>query len=189
MAQRAAFMPASRVSAGTTGWRSIRHMAGCSTTSPNTLTGNFFRSVERAIGSITDAYIFESAYAQSTFHRLIGTPPCVEAVIHNGVSVAEFDPVPCDPDALDFVFVGEFREAKGIGYLIDALGPVTRPDGRPATAGDGRQRSRVRIHQGPDRQPRARRSHRTAGCASRRARHWRGGIASSCRRWPSPCPM
>ena len=107
---------------------------------PNTLTGNMFRLVERAVGAITDAYIFESAYAQSAFHRLIGKPPCAEGVIHNGVAPAEFDPVPCDPDACDFVFVGEFREAKGIGYLIDALGPVKAKDGRPATlsmAGSG----------------------------------------------------
>ncbi|HEX4298035.1 MAG TPA: glycosyltransferase family 4 protein, partial [Devosia sp.] len=105
-----------------------------------TMVGDFFRGIERMIGPITDAYIFESAYAQRRFHELIGTPPCAEAVIHNGLAPEEFDPLPCDPDACDFVFVGEFREAKGIGYLIDALGPVQAGDGRPATlamAGSG----------------------------------------------------
>ena len=56
------------------------------------------------------------------------------------VPETKFDPLPCDPTACDFVFVGEFREAKGIGYLIEALGGVTAPDGRPATlamAGSG----------------------------------------------------
>lgn len=107
---------------------------------PNTAVGNAFRSIEHAIGNITDAYVFESAYAKEAFHRLIGKPPCEEAVIHNGLADNEFDPLPCDPSAHDFVFVGEFREAKGIGYLIDALGPVKAPDGRPATlamAGSG----------------------------------------------------
>jgi glycosyltransferase involved in cell wall biosynthesis len=107
---------------------------------PNTLVGNMFRGAERMIGVITDAYIFESGFAQERFHELIGRPPCAEAVIHNGLAPNEFDPLPCDPDARDFVFVGEFREAKGIGYLIDAIGGVKAPDGRPATlamAGSG----------------------------------------------------
>ena len=107
---------------------------------PGTIVGGFFRGIERAIGSITDAYIFESGYAQQAFHRMIATPPCAEAVIHNGLAPAEFDPLPCDPDAHDFVFVGEFREAKGIGYLIEAIADVKAPDGRPATlamAGSG----------------------------------------------------
>lgn len=107
---------------------------------PGTVVGGFFRGIERAIGGITDAYIFESAFAQGAFHRLIGTPPCAEAVIHNGLAPAEFDPVTPDADARDFVFVGEFREAKGVGYLIEALGSVAGPDGRPATlamAGSG----------------------------------------------------
>ena len=107
---------------------------------PGTMIGGMFRGVERMIGSITDAYIFESDFAEGAFHRLIGKPPCEEAVIHNGISEAEFEPVVCDPNARDFVFVGEFREAKGINYLIDALPEVKAPDGRPATlamAGSG----------------------------------------------------
>jgi len=107
---------------------------------PGTMVGGFFRSIERMIGSITDAYVFESAYAKEAFHRLIGPPPCAEAVIHNGLAPAEFEPLPVDSDARDFVYVGEFREAKGIGYLIDALGGVKTRDGRPATiamAGSG----------------------------------------------------
>jgi glycosyltransferase involved in cell wall biosynthesis len=107
---------------------------------PNTAVGNMFRSIEHGIGVITDAYIYESAYAQQAFHRLIGKPPCQEAVIHNGLAPNEFDPLPCDEDAHDFVFVGEFRGAKGINYLIDALIDLRAPDGRPATlamAGSG----------------------------------------------------
>jgi len=107
---------------------------------PGTAVGNMFRSIEHAIGRITDAYIFESSYAQRRFHELIGKPPCAEAVIHNGLAPEEFDPLPCDADARDFVFVGEFREAKGISYLIDALVDVKARDGRPATmamAGSG----------------------------------------------------
>jgi glycosyltransferase involved in cell wall biosynthesis len=70
----------------------------------------------------------------------VGEPPCREAVIHNGLAPAEFAPVPLDPDARDFVFIGEFRDVKGISYLLDALAGLVRPDGAPATlamAGSG----------------------------------------------------
>ncbi len=100
---------------------------------PGSVAGRFFRNAERNIGLITDAYIFESAYAQRAFHEQVGQPPCREAVIHNGLAPAEFAPVPLDPDARDFVFIGEFRDVKGIPVLVDALEPLRRPDGRPAT--------------------------------------------------------
>lgn len=107
---------------------------------PGSLAGGFFRQVERAIGGLTDAYVFESAFAQRAFHEQIGKPPCREAVIHNGLSPAEFEPVVPESEARDFVFIGEFREAKGIGYLVEALKDVAGPDGRPASiamAGSG----------------------------------------------------
>lgn len=107
---------------------------------PGSVSGGLFRRVERAIGAITDAYIFESDYAERRFHELIGVPPCVEAVIHNGLAPSEFEPVVCDADAKDFVFIGEFRAAKGIGFLVDALSGLAAPNGRPATiamAGSG----------------------------------------------------
>jgi glycosyltransferase involved in cell wall biosynthesis len=99
---------------------------------PGSLTGRLFRGAERAMGPLTDAYVFESAFARDAFHRQIGHPPCREAVIHNGVAPAEFEPVEPDADAREFVFIGEFRDVKGIGYLLEALQGVVRPDGRPA---------------------------------------------------------
>jgi glycosyltransferase involved in cell wall biosynthesis len=97
------------------------------------MVGRFFRNAERSIGLITDAYVFESAYAQRAFHEQVGEPPCREAVIHNGLAPAEFEPVPLDVDAKDFVFIGEFRDVKGIPVLIEALAGLRRPDGTPAT--------------------------------------------------------
>jgi glycosyltransferase involved in cell wall biosynthesis len=101
--------------------------------SPGSLVGRFFRNAERTLGLITDAYVFESAYAQRAFHQQIGAPPGREIVIHNGVAPAEFEPVPLDPDAKDFVFIGEFRDVKGIPVLIDALTHVRGDERRPAT--------------------------------------------------------
>ncbi|MCY1548718.1 N-acetyl-alpha-D-glucosaminyl L-malate synthase [compost metagenome] len=48
-----------------------------------------------------------------------------------------------EPDAADFVFVGELRELKGIHVLAEALVGVKRADGTPANlvmAGDGPSR-------------------------------------------------
>jgi glycosyltransferase involved in cell wall biosynthesis len=100
---------------------------------PGSLAGGLFRSAERLLGGSTDAYIFESAFAQRAFHAQIGKPSGREAVIHNGLAEAEFEPVPLLPEARDFLFIGEFRAIKGIAYLIDALRDLRRPDGRPAT--------------------------------------------------------
>lgn len=121
---------------------------------PGSLAGAFFRNAERTVGLITDAYVFESAYAQRAFHEQVGEPPCREAVIHNGLNPAEFEPVPLDADAKDFVFIGEFRDVKGIPTLIEALDKLQRPDGRPATiamAGGGPDFDlwRSRIVEGP----------------------------------------
>ena len=100
---------------------------------PGSLAGRFFCNAERSIGLITDAYIFESVYAQRAFHAQVGDPPCREAVVHNGLAPAEFAPVPLDPGAKDFVFIGVFRDVKGIPVLIEALAGLFRPDGKPAT--------------------------------------------------------
>jgi glycosyltransferase involved in cell wall biosynthesis len=115
--------------------------------SPGSFIGKFFRNAERTLGGITDAYVFESAYAQRAFHQQIGKPPTREAVIHNGLADAEFADVPLDPDARDFIFIGEFRDVKGIPWLVEALLYLKAPDGRPATlamAGSGPEFERWR---------------------------------------------
>lgn len=110
----------------------------------NTASGRLFHRLERVLMSKTSAIIFESAYAERTYAALIGTPTCKTAVIHNGLSPAEFDPVIMRDDAVEFAFVGELRALKGIFPLVEALGPVLSRNGRPARlvmAGDGPDRA------------------------------------------------
>lgn len=107
-------------------------------------SGRVFHMLERWLMAQTGAIIFESAYAQATYSALIGAPTCPTEVIHNGLRPEEFVPVPPEPNAADFVFVGELRDLKGIHVLVDALTGVTRPDGSPANlvmAGDGGARA------------------------------------------------
>lgn len=100
---------------------------------PTSPSGLLFQNFERLLLPLTDAAIFESAFARQSFHRLIGVPRCPDPVIHNGLRAAEFEPITPAADAKDFVFIGEFRALKGIHILLEALVGVRAPDGRPAT--------------------------------------------------------
>jgi len=111
--------------------------------SKSSLSGRVFHWLERWLMARTGAIIFESAYAQATYSALIGAPGCPTEIIHNGLAPEEFVPVPPEPDAADFVFVGELRALKGIQVLAEALAGVKRPDRAPASlvvAGDGPDR-------------------------------------------------
>jgi glycosyltransferase involved in cell wall biosynthesis len=101
--------------------------------SPRSLQGMLFQTFERMLLPVTDAVIYESQFARDAFHRLIGAPKCPDPVIHNGLTPAEFAPAEPQADAADFVFIGEFRELKGIHYLLEALVAVKAAGGRPAT--------------------------------------------------------
>jgi glycosyltransferase involved in cell wall biosynthesis len=101
--------------------------------SPRSMQGILFQTFERLLLPTTDALIFESHFAREAFHRLIGQPKCPDPVIHNGLTPAEFEPVATQADAADFVFIGEFRDLKGIHYLLEALVGVTAEGGRPAS--------------------------------------------------------
>lgn len=107
---------------------------------PGSLAGRAFRLIERRLTGITDAIVFESAFAQRAFHAQVTVPRCPAPVIHNGLTPEEFEPITPAPDAADFVFIGEFRAVKGIDYLLDALVDLRASGGRPATlamAGSG----------------------------------------------------
>jgi glycosyltransferase involved in cell wall biosynthesis len=100
---------------------------------PGSAAGRAFRMIERAIMGATDAFVFESAFARSAYIEQIGTPGAPYPVIYNGLTTGEFAPIIPLPDAADFVFIGEFRTAKGIPFMLDALATCRRPDGTPAT--------------------------------------------------------
>lgn len=100
---------------------------------PGSAAGRAFRLIERSVMGATDAFVFESAFAQQAFLAQIGTPAAPHPVVHNGLTIGEFAPIIPLPDACDFVFIGEFRAAKGIPYLLEAIAECRRPDGTPAT--------------------------------------------------------
>jgi glycosyltransferase involved in cell wall biosynthesis len=112
-------------------------------------SGLVFRLLEQALVPHTDALIFESGFAQSAYHRMIAVPTCPAPVIYNGLAPSEFEAIAPSADAHDFVFIGEFREIKGISYLLEAFVGVKAPDGRLATmimAGGGPDFEATKTH-------------------------------------------
>jgi glycosyltransferase involved in cell wall biosynthesis len=83
--------------------------------------GFLYLSLERALLSRTDLFLFESAYGRNAFSAKIREPRASVRVVHNGVGTAEFEPVVTDPKASDLLFVGELRWLKGVDVLIEAM--------------------------------------------------------------------
>ncbi len=105
-------------------------------------TGLLYLTLERMLMRRTDLFLFESEYGRTVYVSKVGRPETMNRVVHNGVSPAEFEPVPFAPDATDLLFIGELRLLKGVDVLIQAIATLSR-DGQPVTAtivGDGPDR-------------------------------------------------
>lgn len=107
----------------------------------NTLKGEFYARLERALMDATDLFLFESAFARDTYQRIVGTPKGVVNCVFNGVTPEEFEPVVIADDATDLAYVGEFRHIKGADLLVDAVARLHQ-SGRKVTltlGGDGEE--------------------------------------------------
>jgi glycosyltransferase involved in cell wall biosynthesis len=100
---------------------------------PGTISGGFYRAVERVLNWRTDLFLFESSYIADLFGAVIGEPRAMVRIVRNGIAESEFEPVTATPDATDIVCVGELRPVKAIDVLIEALGVLKRT-GRIVTA-------------------------------------------------------
>ena len=80
-----------------------------------------YMTIERMLAAATDIFLFESAFIESRFNEYVGSTRALSRVIVNGISPCEFVPVAPNPDAADFLYVGELRAAKGIDTLLEAV--------------------------------------------------------------------
>ncbi len=100
---------------------------------PGTLSGGFYRSLERVLNWRTDLFLFESSYIADLFRAVIGRPHGMVRIVRNGIAESEFETIAPRADATDIVCVGELRQVKAIDVLIEALAALKRA-GRRVTA-------------------------------------------------------
>ena len=100
--------------------------------------GLAFLSAEWSLARLGDGIIFVCEYEKSLFQRKIGLAGIEHAVVHNGLWPEEFAAIPQQPDASDFVFIGDMRPIKGVDVLIEALALIKqRRAVSAALVGDG----------------------------------------------------
>ncbi|HUI14612.1 MAG TPA: glycosyltransferase family 4 protein [Xanthobacteraceae bacterium] len=100
---------------------------------PGTLSGGFYRSLERILNPYTDLFLFESSYIAELYRRVVAPPCAVVRIVRNGIADSEFEPAVPRADAADIVCVGELRPVKAMDVLIEALAIMQR-SGRRVTA-------------------------------------------------------
>jgi len=106
----------------------------------NTVVGKIFFGLEWLMSVFTDHLLFVSEYERRTYREKVGEPPVPNSLVYNGLQEAEFEPVPPNADAADFLYIGMMRDLKGPDLFIDALALAEKQLGRRLTAvmvGDG----------------------------------------------------
>ena len=88
---------------------------------PGSFFHRLYMRVERLLEFGTDLFLFESRFIADRYAEFVHPPARPARVALNGLYPHEFEPVVPHPDATDFLYVGEFREAKGIDTLVEAL--------------------------------------------------------------------
>jgi len=90
------------------------------------LEGMVYLGAERLMRQRSDGLIFESEFSRNAYRAKVGKPAAPTVVIHNGLSVPEFEPVIPADDLADFLFIGELRMLKGVSTLIQAASSLSR---------------------------------------------------------------
>ena len=113
---------------------------------PGTFSHSLYMGVERFLKRGTNIFLFESAFIAEKFRAYAGEPGSLTRIVWNGIDPSEFVPVVPDADAVDFLYIGELRAAKGIDTFIDALAEVDRRSSmrpRVVMAGTGPDRDHL----------------------------------------------
>ncbi|CAN1518027.1 RfaG Glycosyltransferase [Rhabdaerophilaceae bacterium] len=105
-----------------------------------------FMKVERLLEYGTDLFLFESQFVLDRFNAYVTVSSRPTRVALNGLYPHEFEPVIPQPDARDFLYVGEFREAKGIDTFVEAMLLLAKRGVRPSVmmVGSGPSEERIR---------------------------------------------
>jgi len=104
------------------------------------IKGRVFFAAERFLERMTSSLVFVSDYERQAYHDKVGKPRCPEAIVFNGVSREEFEPVAKQENPADFLYIGMKRDLKGPDVFLDALSIARTISGKDLTAwfvGDG----------------------------------------------------
>ncbi len=91
---------------------------------PSTMKGKVYMALERRLERMTGGVVFESAWSERVYRRQVCEPACAVRVVPNGLLPSDFEEHAPAEDAVDIVFIGELRHAKGIDLLLEALAAV-----------------------------------------------------------------
>ncbi|MGL4243477.1 MAG: glycosyltransferase family 4 protein [Beijerinckiaceae bacterium] len=109
---------------------------------PGRMIHRAYMAIERLLERGTDAFLFESQFIADRYREFVGETDVIARIVLNGLYPSELEPVSGAAAQYDFLYIGEFRFAKGIDNLVDAIAGARRPDGsRP---------SLLLVGQGPD---------------------------------------
>lgn len=89
--------------------------------SPASPQGLVYMAVERYLARYTDGLIFECDFIRRVYDRRIGARRVPREVVPNALQPRDFAPHRPNPDAADFLFIGELRQLKGVDVLLQAL--------------------------------------------------------------------
>lgn len=113
---------------------------------PGSLAHRGFMLIERLLERGTDLFLFESQFIRDRYYEFVCISKRPTIIALNGLYEHEFANVEPNADATDFLYVGEFREAKGIDTLVEALF-ILASEGRHPTitmVGSGPSEERIR---------------------------------------------
>lgn len=113
---------------------------------PGSFFHKVFMKIELLLERGTDLFAFESRFVEDRFHEFVTVSKRPTIIALNGLYEYEFTPVVPQPDATDFLYVGEFREAKGIDVFVEAVSRLAREGLRITTTMVGSGPSEERIH-------------------------------------------
>jgi glycosyltransferase involved in cell wall biosynthesis len=108
---------------------------------PGTTLHRIYMLIERALQRGSDAFLFESQFIADRYYEFVGRTRAETRIVFNGLYPDEFTPVEAKPDAADFLYIGEFRFAKGIDTMLSAMGLLRE---------DKKQPTLLLVGQGPD---------------------------------------
>jgi glycosyltransferase involved in cell wall biosynthesis len=109
---------------------------------PGTPIHRLYMGIERVLERGTDLFLFESEYIAERYRSFVCEPSGLQRVVLNGLYPHEFERVHPAEGARDFLYIGEYRFAKGLDTLLDAMAKLAeRPEGPPTL---------VMVGQGPE---------------------------------------